>query len=97
MDSEPPRRPPGFGLFRSKSYHGPTPRKRGRQVLDDITYIVNEARNWESPINHGLRDEAVDTDSERDTELEARADGRAAAAAVLLQYDEQVSSIHYHS
>jgi hypothetical protein len=87
MDSDPPRRPPGFGLFRSKSYHGPTPRKRGRQVLDDITYIVNEARNWESPVRSVQDPE--ETDSERDGDLEARADGRAAGA--LLQYDDQVS------
>jgi len=86
MDSDPPRRPPGFGLFRSKSYHGPTPRKRGRQVLDDITYIVNESRNWESPVRS---EQDPETDSERDGELEARADGRAAGA--LLQYDDQVS------
>lgn len=52
MDGEPPRRPPERPnhLFRHKTYHGSGPgqRKRGREVLEDITYIVNEARNWRS-------------------------------------------------
>ena len=48
MDDDPPRRPPERpnSLFRHKTYHGPGRRKRGREVLEDITYIVNEARNW---------------------------------------------------
>lgn len=45
---DPPRRPPQRNpLVRSKSCYGPTRRKRGREVLEDITWIVNHPSSWQ--------------------------------------------------
>lgn len=50
LGQDPPRRPPqrNNALTRSKSCQGPTRRKRGREVLEDITWIVNHPSSWQN-------------------------------------------------
>lgn len=54
LGADPPRRPPHRNpLTRSKSCHGPTRRKRGREVLEDITWIVNHPSSWQNDTSAG--------------------------------------------
>ena len=95
MSADPPRRPPGSQLFRSKSYHGPPRRgKRGREVLEDITWIVNDPSSWQHQQQTGVGQAGVLGLGIEAVE-EARADGlqqRASSSANIQDgdNDEQV-------
>jgi hypothetical protein len=66
--ADPPRKPPSRNpLIRSKSCNAPIPprRKRGREVLEDITWIVNHHHHspssWAGDVNDGGVGQGLDT------------------------------------
>lgn len=66
LGADPPRRPPHRAgppsLERSKSCQGPSRRKRNREVLEDITWIVNnDLSSWSntSTASSGVNDDGV--------------------------------------
>ena len=61
LGADPPRRPPTrSGLIRSKSCYEPTRRKRGREVLEDITWIVNHPTSWQNGASSASTSAAMD-------------------------------------
>ena len=89
MSADPPRRPPDRlpSLGRSKSYQGPPRRKRGREVLEDITWIVNDPSSWrhEHAHAHTTGAAAVPTLEEAAAAAAAAEDGVAGAHTVAMQ------------